>query len=247
MYHSVDRSRSPISLDTRTFEQHADWFAESGVQVVSLEELITLPNDTDAVALTFDDAFRNFGSTAWPILQERGLPATVFVVSDKVGDTNAWGGVRDPRIPVLPLLDWDELGELAAEGVTIGAHSRTHRHLRGLSTSQLADEMGGSRDHIHERTGVLPQTFAYPFGTWDKTAAKAAADFFHIACTTELRPLSASDSAYLLPRLDAYYFQRPGMLEQWGTPRFRRYVGARSVARGVKTVARAFLSRLSGD
>jgi hypothetical protein len=30
-----------------------------------------------------------------------------------------------------------------------------------------------------------------------------------------------------LPRLDAFYFQEPGLLESWGTPRFETFIRRR--------------------
>jgi peptidoglycan/xylan/chitin deacetylase (PgdA/CDA1 family) len=38
-----------------------------------------------AVAITFDDGFRNNGTVAYPILEQLGLPATVFLITGLVG------------------------------------------------------------------------------------------------------------------------------------------------------------------
>jgi peptidoglycan/xylan/chitin deacetylase (PgdA/CDA1 family) len=40
-----------------------------------------------AVLLTFDDAYRDFATLAWPLLRERGLPATVFIPTAYAADT----------------------------------------------------------------------------------------------------------------------------------------------------------------
>src|SRR5512138_3223815 len=122
-YHSIDESASPISISERVFRRQVQWLAGGGVQVVSLDTLLRLPVDADAVALTFDDGFVNVGDLAAPMLVEHDLPATVFVVSDAVGGTNRWAAGPDPGVPELPLLGWDALARLSARGIDLGSHT----------------------------------------------------------------------------------------------------------------------------
>jgi peptidoglycan/xylan/chitin deacetylase (PgdA/CDA1 family) len=88
-YHSIDSSGSPISLPEESFKEHVRFFGSGRVRVVPLSMLPSLPDEMDAVALTFDDGFLNFTSAVLPILAHVGFPATVFVVSDAVGTSNA--------------------------------------------------------------------------------------------------------------------------------------------------------------
>src|SRR5687767_3782391 len=103
-YHSIDSSGSPISVDASTFRRQVEWLAAGWVRVVALEDLLDQPSDVDAVSLTFDDAFENFGTIASPLLEEHGLPSTVFVVTDRAGQTNQWDAAPQRGIPTLPLL-----------------------------------------------------------------------------------------------------------------------------------------------
>lgn len=233
-YHSIDPSGSPISVAPDRFREHVRWLASGRVRVVPLPELAArVPDgdDADAVALTFDDAFANLAAHALPLLHEAGLPATVFVVTGRVGATNGWAGTDGRRIPELPLLGWDALAALPARGFTLGAHGRTHRALAGLSASALHDELAGSADDLTRRTGLRPAAFAYPYGRVDAAAAAAVRATYAIGCTTELRPVHAGDDPALLPRLDAYYLRAPGALEAWGTPAFARRLRLRALAR----------------
>jgi peptidoglycan/xylan/chitin deacetylase (PgdA/CDA1 family) len=234
MYHSIDDSASVVSTSPATFRRHVEWLASGAIAVVSVETIASLPADADAVALTFDDGMKSVGDVAAPLLADHGLPATVFVVSDAVGGTNRWGGRADPRVPEFPLMSWDELGRVRERGVRVGAHTRSHPRLTPLSDAQLDDELGASRAAIRTRLGATPTTFAYPYGDCDARTARAAARYFDIACTTELRPLGAKDEACLLPRLDAYYLRSPGSLEQWGSRRQRLHLAARAAARRVR-------------
>ena len=206
-YHSIDDSGSPISVDRAAFREHVAFLASGAVRVTDIAGVLAQPEDAQAVALTFDDAFANFATEAWPLLRDRGLPATLFVVSGHVGGTNAWGGREQAGIPTLPLLDWDDLGRLAEEGVTLGAHSRTHPDLRGTDDAALEDELAGSAEVIAARTGRRPEAFAYPYGAHDTRVASAAAAAYRFACTTDLRPLGRNEATSLLPRLDACYLR----------------------------------------
>jgi peptidoglycan/xylan/chitin deacetylase (PgdA/CDA1 family) len=61
-------------------------------------------------------------------------------------------------------LSWEELRRLAAVGVTIGSHSRSHRTLSRLGPEELEDEIAGARDDLRARLGLVEAPFAYPYG-----------------------------------------------------------------------------------
>jgi peptidoglycan/xylan/chitin deacetylase (PgdA/CDA1 family) len=238
MYHSIDPSGSPISVDRGTFRAHVAWLARGPVRVLPVAELAGAGVEEDAVAITFDDGFANLETEAAPLLADHGLPATVYVVSGAVGGTNAWGGRDAPGIPTLPLLDWDGLGRVRERGMEVGAHTRTHRRLPALSPAELEDEVAGGGEAIAEATGTRPATFAYPYGAYDPASAGLVASRYAWGVTTDLRPLERSEDPALLPRLDAWYFRQPGRLEAWGSARFRWRLRARGAARRVRETFR---------
>ena len=235
-YHSIDSSGSPVSLSEEVFRAHVRFFGSGRVSVVPLADLPSLPDDKDAVALTFDDAFLNFMSSALPPLSHLGFPATIFVVSDAVGGTNAWGGRESPGIPTLPLMDWRDLEAVRNAGFEIGAHSRRHPDLTALAPAQLEDETAGCVERICSELGQRPRRFAYPYGAVNDAVARVARDVFAQSVTTELRLLAPADDPALLPRLDAWYFRRIGDLENWGSPAFRRRLWVRAQGRRVRAL-----------
>lgn len=232
-YHSIDDTGSVISIDPATFRRHVEWLASGTVKVVPLAAIATLPPDDDAVAITFDDGFANFGEVAAPLLAGHGLPATVFVVSDAVGGTNAWRGIGDAGIPTLPLLGWDALGRLAAQGFEIGAHTRTHADLARAGAAAIEDEVAGSQATIAARLGAAPRAFAYPYGHVG-ASAEVVGRHFAWGCTTELRTVGPHDRPALLPRLDSYYFRDARRLARWGSTRLRCFIQLRASARGFR-------------
>lgn len=231
-YHSIDRSGSVISMSPETFRRHAEWLAGSGVAVTALDELVSHPGSGPAVALTFDDAFANFATEAWPVLDSLGLPVTLFVPSGHVGGRNAWedGG----SLPVLPLLDWEALARLAEQGVRLGAHGHTHVDMRRTSAEELATELDLPRRRIEAETGFAAVTVAYPYGGVDDRVAREARKRYGLGVTTDFALLEAGADPARLPRLDAWYFREPGRLERFGTPPFARFVGIRRRLRRVR-------------
>ena len=238
-YHSIDSSGSPISLSEEAFRAHIRFFGSGRVNVVPLAELASMPDEQDAVALTFDDGFLNFTSSAMPILAHLGFPATVFVVSGAVGTKNSWGGHEANGIPTFPLMSWSDLQRVREAGFEIGAHTRSHADLTRLSDAQVEDEAAGCAEEIVSELGERPRRFAYPYGFVNEAVANVARRFFEQSVTTELRPVDPGDDAALLPRLDAWYFQQPGHLEAWGSSAFRRRLWLRAQGRRVRAVVGA--------
>jgi len=89
-YHRVNRDDDPFfpALPTAVFERQMAFVASAYV-VLPVEELAdrmrqgTLPRN--ALAITFDDGYRDNLTHAAPILARHGLPATVFVVTGAIG------------------------------------------------------------------------------------------------------------------------------------------------------------------
>lgn len=207
------------------------------MRVTSVDDLLTLPDNVDAVALTFDDGFVNFKDEAAPRLREYGFPVTLFVVAGRVGQTNSWDDGPDRVSPALPLLDWPSLIQLQEQGISLGAHSVTHRSLSVLSSAEIEEEVQGCADLIERNTGHKPSGFAYPYGERNAESSAIVSRTFRWACTTEFQPVSIESQPFALPRLDMYYFESPGSLNDWGTPWFKARLrlrhGLRSVRRAV--------------
>ena len=241
-YHSIDGSNSPISVSPDAFRAHHRWLTGGSMKTALLADLVSRPDDgQNAVAITFDDGVANIRKPIEQLL-DAGIRPTVFVVTAHVGRTNAWGGRDAPGIPRLPLLTWDELGDLSLRGVAIEAHSRTHPSLVGLSSMQLEEELGGCSDDLRKHLGVRTTAVAYPYGDLDSAVVTCAAKWFSLGMTTTMALLAASSQPMLLPRLDMYYFRTTRTIETWGSSRFRMYLNWISWRRRLGRVVRTTLS-----
>jgi peptidoglycan/xylan/chitin deacetylase (PgdA/CDA1 family) len=89
------------------------------------------------------------------------------------------------RTAPSPVLDWQELRALAAEGVTLAAHSRSHPLLTRVDADRLRCEIAGSLADLEREIGGSPPVFAYPSGAYSPAVRQAAeAAGIRVAFTT---------------------------------------------------------------
>ncbi|MGH7303982.1 MAG: polysaccharide deacetylase family protein [Candidatus Rokuibacteriota bacterium] len=89
-YHRVNDDHDPFfpSLPSAVFESHMAYLARS-YRVLTVESLVermqqgTVPRN--AIAITFDDGYRDNLAHAAPILARYGLPATIFLTTGLIG------------------------------------------------------------------------------------------------------------------------------------------------------------------
>lgn len=230
-YHSFDESGSVISIHPSVFRQHIEALRRAGIPVVPLGRVRHTPG---AVAITFDDAFKNFLDHAAPLLHQYRYPATVFAVSGYCGGHNEWPSQPGGAVPRLELMNWSDLREVAAQGVELGAHTASHPFLSRMSEREAAAELDSSKKEIEDRTGLSVSALAYPYGDSSAAVRRLAAERFDFACGTDLRFVTAGSASSNLPRLDAYYFRDPGRLEKLTSAPVRSYLAVRRLMRGIR-------------
>jgi peptidoglycan/xylan/chitin deacetylase (PgdA/CDA1 family) len=154
-----------------------------------------VPLSPRAVLITFDDAYADLATHAFPVLQAHRFPATVFVVSGAIGGTSTWDeGHGDPHA----LLDADGLRKWSAAGVEIGAHSRSHRDLTTLMPDAAEAEIRGSRQDLEQLLDRPVTAFAYPYGRIGRLARDVVAREFALGFTVaEGRNHQGTDPAQL--------------------------------------------------
>jgi peptidoglycan/xylan/chitin deacetylase (PgdA/CDA1 family) len=177
-YHQItNRALPPLSapyaVRVAQFEQQMAYLHGQGYRCLSLEKLLTFANRPDlrlhkCFALTFDDGYRDFFTTAFPILKQYGFTATVFLVTERVGLASGWDGEAG-----YPLLDWEQVLVLFAQGISFGSHTCTHPHLTALPPAALRHELVASRAQLETRLGCRGRWLAYPYG--ESNAAVRAA------------------------------------------------------------------------
>ena len=170
MYHKVDDP--PAGVRTRgnfvspaAFAQQMDALVSWGYTPVTFDQWLdfragnstALPSKPFIV--TFDDGYTCFDQHAWPVLRERKIGATVFLVAGQIGGTNVWD---EGEVP-MPLLNAARIGALQKEGVQFGSHGMSHRPLARIPREEAFQELVRSRWELTELLGREVDVFAYPF------------------------------------------------------------------------------------
>lgn len=156
LYHHVGNANLEGGQSTRFdvtaagFETQLALLKQLGYQTTTVSELaaalrgeLTLP--PRPVTLTFDDAWADQYTTAFPLLQKYGMTATFYVPSRYPGGKST--------------LSWDQLREMNQAGMEIGSHTRTHRW-EPTAWGQVAL----SKSELEAQLGISVTTFAYPYG-----------------------------------------------------------------------------------
>jgi peptidoglycan/xylan/chitin deacetylase (PgdA/CDA1 family) len=233
-YHRVEEiapdlsSYHRVTVTPEKFERQMRFLAVH-YQVLSMSDLLEAYQDgrslpSSSVIVTFDDAYRDFATNAWPILKKHQIPVTLFVptafpghpekifwwdrvhyaifenenlselntdfgslsLKTDVDRKHAFDRIREMvkslpheeamgwvdkicnELSALPrrnnVLGWDDLRCLAKEGVTIGAHTRSHPMMDRISIEVADEEIEGSLTDLRREIGAALPIFAYPGG-----------------------------------------------------------------------------------
>lgn len=132
------------------------------------------------IAITFDDAYENLLTDAYPAMVLAGIEkATCFVPTGRIGGDNSWDtGDNDP---VIVHMTWDEARYLYGTGLMdMQSHTVSHPYLRSLGPSTLNSELTNSASAIKDELGYRPRFISWPYGQTSSTINKAArvADYF---------------------------------------------------------------------
>lgn len=202
MYHYVNEKEPLISrlgVSPLTFERQMGFLKKNKYNVISLEQAVDLikckkkiPFKT--VVITFDDGYLDNYTNAYPILKKYGLPATIFVVLDRIGK----------RLGNDSYMDWQQIQELSEAGlVTIGSHSMSHPNLSEVVSSQeLKYEISRSKKVLEEILKKKVDFFSYPFGGVNPRAREFAIEAGYKGCVGTNFPKGyPGDDVYTLKRL----------------------------------------------
>jgi peptidoglycan/xylan/chitin deacetylase (PgdA/CDA1 family) len=220
MYHYVsvppadaDNYRIGLSVTPEQFRLQMQYLAENGYHTVTLDDVLyalaqgaALP--PKPVVLTFDDGYTDMYTNAFPIMREYGFTGTFFIVT-------AWIDEQNPNY-----LNWAQVQEMAAAGMRIETHTKTHADLTDKPYDFLVYEILGSIESIEAYTDRRPRFLCYPAGAYDDYVRSLLPGFdLWAAVTTEAGTRHYTDALYTMKRVrianDTTLAQFASFLE-WG-------------------------------
>ncbi|HEV8119978.1 MAG TPA: polysaccharide deacetylase family protein [Candidatus Polarisedimenticolia bacterium] len=118
---SAMRSIPPMLISARMLEKQLDWLG-GHYRLVSLHDLGKWLEEGRAAAgiaaVTFDDGYGDVYENAFPILKRKGIPATIFVVTEMIGTPRSMDHDRLYALLALALADTK-----APAGMLAGLHA----------------------------------------------------------------------------------------------------------------------------
>lgn len=202
MYHYVselppdaDRYREELTLSPDLLREQLAYLWSAGYQTISLLDLHAAllygdPLPARPIILTFDDGYRDHYTNAFPLLRQFEYTGTFFVITQRA----------DEGHPAY--LTWDQIEAMAAAGMDMQSHSRTHPDLRNRSPAFLIYEILGSIESLEAHTGQPVHAFSYPAGRYDGSTLNIVEQLpINIAVTTQTGVYHTNDNLLELKRL----------------------------------------------
>lgn len=202
-YHHVSgKTPASTSVDIAQFEAHMAWLKEHHV-VLPLPMIInrlkggkSLPQK--AVAITFDDGYKNILTNAHPILKRYQFSYTVFINPQLIGSR------KDQ-------LSWPEVQQMSEEGVIFANHFATHSHMlqrlpeETQTQWQQRIQVGllDAEQLIQQKTQQNHRLLAYPYGEFDAKLQDLVTQWGFIAFGQHSGALASYSDFSALPRFPA--------------------------------------------
>jgi peptidoglycan/xylan/chitin deacetylase (PgdA/CDA1 family) len=181
-----------------------EYLVREGYRTVDLEEAFQITAGqryfSKVVAITFDDGYFDFYSSAFPVLLGCGFTATVFAVPEFAQ--------RCEDMSHRVYMNWEEMREIHTNGMRIGSHTMTHADLCQLAPERIDRELDLSRRALEDNLGCKVPFFSYPysFPEHDRRFVqlmrnRLEANGYRVAVSTILGTARDGSDRYLLPRL----------------------------------------------
>lgn len=217
MYHYIsvppddaDAIRRDLSVPPDVFEQEVKFLYEHGFHTIQLRDLINYfetgtPLPPKPIVLTFDDGYADQYPNAFPTLKDYGFTGTFFIIT-QFADTNA-----------TAYMTWEEIQEMAANGMEIGTHTVDHRaNLANLDANMQRRAIQPARQALEKYLPNVLPVFAYPAGSYDHTTLDLLHEMgYAAAVTTKQGTMQSSARPFELKRVRVHGAWSIAQFEYW--------------------------------
>jgi len=227
MYHSVREDyKYDHCINKEVFYSHLNMLEKSGFNVITLDTFIDFMEGRgqipdNAVLITFDDGYEDFYKLAYPVLKDKDLSATMFMITSTIGDKSGWN----------PKIDQAQMKEMVEHNIYFQSHSHdAHKYIQGSNGKEDAflvtraynndnypetfeeyydrvyQDLAKSKKVLDEILEQDTKALAVPYGRFNATVKEiAAAAGFNYNFTIKPGAVTKDTDKLSLPRINAGY------------------------------------------
>ena len=197
-YHMVTENPRPGAeryvVPPEDFAAQLDYLAAEGYTTITPQDYArarkgkqTLPDKP--VILSFDDGYEDNWRVVLPMLEERGMKAVFYMVTNEIGRPG--------------YLTWDNLFDMERRGMEIGSHTANHLPLTTLSREKQREELRLSKLMLEWKGMKTIYSFSYPNGAYGDGVVAMLAEEEYLTAVTGSAGLNAVETnPYLLHRIN---------------------------------------------
>ena len=229
-YHSVSQDRTDsLAVSTADFQWQMQWLSDRNYRSMTLADYLSHPpsDGKRVVILTFDDGYADNFEQAFPVLQEFGYVATIFLVSDFVDTERLYPWDQSKVRSAIPrtsfqTLSWQQVHEMAASGIEFGSHTCTHPELAKVSPERCVEEITRSRHDLQKALGAEVVSFSYPRGNLNAEVMRSV-ERAGYRCAVITPPRAGIPlTPYTMRRMGVYHDNKPWIFRFKATRLMRR-------------------------
>lgn len=122
------------------------------------------PQRRPALAVTFDDGYRDNYTEALPILIDSAVPASFFVATGYIGTDREFPHDQRRSAKHFAKLTWHDLRKMEDAGFEIASHGVEHINFAQADEATIRRELEESLATINSELRQRPRAFSFPWG-----------------------------------------------------------------------------------
>lgn len=204
-YSSNSKELKSYSISKSKFENQIKWLKAHDAHFLTEKELIKYKESGNfpkkSVWINFDDMDASIYKNAYPILKKHNVPATGFVITNRVGTKNFHN---------LNLITLDQLNEMKASGFwEFNSHTHDLHSLKknkslmvSASNIKLENDIKNSNSYLKKHFSNQNDSIAYPYGEIsDENITSLKNAGIKYGYTLEDKAITPNDNNYYIPRI----------------------------------------------
>ena len=173
--------------------------------LITANKIAEIPAGRQMVSFTFDDIPQSAEQNGARILSSRGVHGSFYLSL----------GMEGKQSPSGLIATRDHIQSLIASGHECGCHTYHHVNCAGLIESKIREECRLNREAFRRISDLTLESFAFPFGGFDRTSKQAIAETYKTARTVEAGINSTKFDPFALKSVALYDKRGSRAPHQW--------------------------------